>query len=256
MSAIFKFAKALRNVLITCGLSGGGKTIYWNFRLFPIRQAIYFPLFLGKDCDMVCCDKGSIIFDSAALRSGLLQIGIQNFNYPSKGKTIVNIIGKLIVKGNRKHQLGSNGHLTICKSGILEIGDYLGVGYGWHFMINAHSVIGDDCMFSLDYFDAAKWRNEEDHSIDAMTVFQSFAESSNKGPSFVNHRYITEDVPMGLGLFISIGRVVGVDTTIPESIMCLSSALLKQNLNAKARTIEYLLNIKNPTIEDIKRAII
>ena len=108
---------------------------------------------------------------------------------------------------------------------------------------------------SLDYFDAAKWRNEEDLSKDAMEVFQSFAISSNKGPSFINHRYIMEDVPIGLGLFISIGKVVGVDTSIPESIMCLASTLLRKDLRTEARTIQYLLDNDNVTIEDIFKAI-
>ena len=105
---------------------------------------------------------------------------------------------------------------------------------------------------SLDYFEAAKWRNEEDLSIDAMTVFKSFANSSNKGPSFINHRYLNEDVPMGLGLFISIGKVVGVDTSIQEAIMALASALLQKDLNAESRTINSLLGKDLVTMRDIE----
>ena len=108
---------------------------------------------------------------------------------------------------------------------------------------------------SLDYFEAAKWRNEENLNVDAMTVFRSFAESSNKGPSFINHRYLNEDVPMGLGLFISIGKIVGVDTSIQEAIMALASALLNKDLKSRARTIESLLSQKTVTLEDIKNAI-
>lgn len=108
---------------------------------------------------------------------------------------------------------------------------------------------------SLDYFEAAKWRNTDDLSIDAMDVFRSFANSSNKGPSFINHRYINEDVPMGLGLFISIGKIIGVDTSIPESIMCLASSLLQKDLKKDSRTIQYLLGKDDVTVEDIKAAI-
>lgn len=107
----------------------------------------------------------------------------------------------------------------------------------------------------LDYFEAAKWRNEEDLSIDAMAVFRSFADSSNKGPSFINHRYLNEDVPMGLGLFISIGKLVGVDTSIQEGISALTSALLGKNFRQEARTIQYLLGKDDVTISDIKQAI-
>ena len=108
---------------------------------------------------------------------------------------------------------------------------------------------------SLDYFEAAKWRNEEDLSIDAMAVFRSFADSSNKGPSFINHRYLIEDVPMGLGLYVSIAKLVGVNTSIQDGIIALASALLNKDLNASARTIQYLLGKKEVTIKDINQAI-
>ena len=94
---------------------------------------------------------------------------------------------------------------------------------------------------SLDYFEAAKWRNEEDLSIDAMEVFKSFAESSNKGPGFLKHRYILEDVPMGLGLLVSLGKIAGLDTAIAEGIMTLTSALVGCDLKSQSRTISYLI---------------
>ena len=111
-----------------------------------------------------------------------------------------------------------------------------------------------DCE-PLDYFEAAKWRNEEDLNIDAMAVFRSFADSSNKGPSFINHRYLLEDVPMGLGLYISVAKLVGVDTSIQEGIASLASALLNKDLKSGARTIQYLLGKENVTIDEIKQAI-
>lgn len=111
-----------------------------------------------------------------------------------------------------------------------------------------------DCE-PLDYFEAAKWRNSDDLSIPAMDVFRSFADSSNKGPSVIDHRYLNEDVPMGLGLYISIGKVLGHDTSIQESIMTLASALLGKDLKAQSRTILYLLGKDDVTIDDIKKAI-
>lgn len=112
-----------------------------------------------------------------------------------------------------------------------------------------------DCE-PLDYFEAAKWRNEEDLSIDAMAAFRSFADSSNKGPSVLNHRYLLEDVPMGLGLFLSVARLVGVDTSIPEGIISLASALLNKDLRSNTRTIQHLLGKAEVSVDDIKQAII
>ena len=107
----------------------------------------------------------------------------------------------------------------------------------------------------LDYFEAAKWRNEEDLTVDAMTSFRSFADSSNKGPSFLRHRYLLEDVPMGLGLFVSLGNVAGVDTSIAESIMTLGGALLGEDFKRQSRSIQYLLQKEDVTLPDVISAI-
>lgn len=108
----------------------------------------------------------------------------------------------------------------------------------------------------LDYFEAAKWRNAENLDIDAMAVFRSFADSSNKGPSIISHRYLLEDVPVGLGLYLSIAKLVGVDTSIQEGIIALASALLGRDLRKNSRTIQHLLGKEDVTIEDIKQTIV
>lgn len=123
------------------------------------------------------------------------------------------------------------------------------------FDVQKNKILNAFGCDSLDYFEAAKWRNEEDLNIDAMTVFRLFANSSNKGPSFINHRYLNEDVPMGLGLFISIGKIVGVDTSIQEAIMALASALLQKDLKTESRTINSLLGKDLVTISDIGNCI-
>lgn len=102
----------------------------------------------------------------------------------------------------------------------------------------------------LNYFDAAKWRNEESLTIDAMQSFRNFAEQSNKGPMQLRHRYLMEDVPNGLGLFISLGNLAGVDVSIAQSILTLASALLDENFSQRARTIQYLMG-KDVTIDDV-----
>lgn len=107
----------------------------------------------------------------------------------------------------------------------------------------------------LDYFEAAKWRNEEDLTVDAMTSFKSFADSSNKGPGFLRHRYLLEDVPMGLGLYVSLGKVAGLNVSIAESIMALGGALLGEDFKLQARSIQYLLQKENVTVDDVIKAI-
>lgn len=89
----------------------------------------------------------------------------------------------------------------------------------------------------LSYFDAAKWRNDVDLSQDSMDVFRSFAEDSNKGPNQLRHRYLLEDVPMGLALFQSVGDAIGIETPIADSVITLSSALLNEDFRANGRSV-------------------
>ena len=72
---------------------------------------------------------------------------------------------------------------------------------------------------------------------------------------FLRHRYLLEDVPMGLGLFVSLGKVAGVDTSIAESIMTLGGALLGEDFKRQSRSIQYLLQKEDVTLPDVISAI-
>jgi len=107
----------------------------------------------------------------------------------------------------------------------------------------------------LDYFDAAKWRNAKDLSLDSMDVFRSFAQSSNRGPESLATRYISEDVPNGLCLFSSIGKSVAKNTSIADSIINLLSALVKKDFWAEGRTIQKIMNMQVVDRDAILKAI-
>jgi len=124
-----------------------------------------------------------------------------------------------------------------------------------NFDVQKNSLLQEFGCEPLNYFEAAKWRNERDLSRDAMEVFQDFSKAANKGPAMIDHRYLNEDVPNGLGLFSSIGHVVGTDTSIADSILTLAGSLLGKDFRKSARTIQYLLDKEIVTKEDICNAI-
>lgn len=124
------------------------------------------------------------------------------------------------------------------------------------FDIQKNAVLKRFGCEPLNYFEAAKWRNEEDLSIDAMEVFKSFAESSNKGPLSLNSRYLTEDVPVGLKLFSSIGKAIGCNTDIADSLITLAYSLLSGiDLAARERTINSLMDMSDVSFDDILQVI-
>jgi opine dehydrogenase len=58
-----------------------------------------------------------------------------------------------------------------------------------------------------------------------------------KGPAGVDSRYLTEDVPIGLTIYSQLGRQLGVDTKLMESVINLVSALLSRDFVAEGRTL-------------------
>lgn len=91
----------------------------------------------------------------------------------------------------------------------------------------------------LAYVDACKYRNSLDDDKDAKGVFFEYADDPNsvKGPTSVDSRYITEDIPQGLVLLESLGEYLGVKTTIATSIIQIASAALNRNLRSNGRTL-------------------
>lgn len=93
----------------------------------------------------------------------------------------------------------------------------------------------------LEYVEACKQRNSRDQSRNAKEVFFDYAmNSSVKGPSAVRSRYITEDVPEGLVLLESLGKLLGVDTPVCSSLITLAGAALRADFREVGRTIERL----------------
>lgn len=58
-----------------------------------------------------------------------------------------------------------------------------------------------------------------------------------KGPSQIDSRYLTEDVPIGLMIYSEIGHQLGVPTPIMDSVITLTKALLGRDFEAERRTV-------------------
>ena len=94
----------------------------------------------------------------------------------------------------------------------------------------------------LAYVDACKYRNSLDDEKDAKAVFFEYADDPNsvKGPTSVDSRYITEDIPQGLVMLESLGEHLNVETTTATSIIQIASAALNRDLRFHGRTLESL----------------
>lgn len=94
----------------------------------------------------------------------------------------------------------------------------------------------------LAYAEACKFRNSLDEKRDAKEVFFDYASMPEraKGPQSVNSRYITEDVPQGLVLMESLGRVLGISVPVCTALIELASASVGTDFRKNGRTLERL----------------
>jgi opine dehydrogenase len=59
-----------------------------------------------------------------------------------------------------------------------------------------------------------------------------------KGPSQIDSRYLTEDVPVGLTIYSELGRVAGCAPVLMESVIHLTNALLGSDFSEDRRTLD------------------
>lgn len=103
------------------------------------------------------------------------------------------------------------------------------------------AVLASFNLKKLSYVEACKFRNSQDLSLDAKTIFEDYAKnSSTKGPFVSNSRYITEDVPEGLVLLETLAKRYNIKTPICTSLINLAGACLQTDFREHGRTIEHL----------------
>jgi len=93
----------------------------------------------------------------------------------------------------------------------------------------------------VPYFDEFRLRTFDDLSIGGLVGFRHYASEAPAGPFTVKHRYVTEDVPIGLGLLHSLGLETGVPTPICTSLINIAAAMLPDvDIWGQARTLRSL----------------
>jgi opine dehydrogenase len=65
-------------------------------------------------------------------------------------------------------------------------------------------------------------------------------EARSEGPVSLSHRYVTEDVALGLSLLESAARTVGAETTASSGFLFVFGALLGRPLASRGRALEHL----------------
>lgn len=94
----------------------------------------------------------------------------------------------------------------------------------------------------LPYVEACKIRNSPNDKRSAKEVFMWYASmpTAVPGPTVVDSRYISEDVPQGLVMLESLGKYFNVKTPVTTALIEIASAALRRDLRVDGRTVESL----------------
>lgn len=224
------------------------------------------------DKDIIIAEAESSFIDGRIMEPGLFRVGFRNVRnpigiYPSSRKE--EAIAKLDQLGERLVYLDSVIEAALHNPNLIvhTVGSVMSIP-------RIEKSHGDFCMYheaytrdnpatwqileALDgekmnvlehlgfarmpYVEACKYRNSLDDNMDAKEVFLDYAEMDTraKGPTKVDSRYISEDVPQGLVMLEALGKALGVETPICTALIEIASVALGRSMRAEGRTPEKL----------------
>lgn len=124
------------------------KTIYFNLKYLPFRQAVKLPILLSRKVYLREM-KGKITIEGP-IETGLIKIGYGKVGIfdNRRSRSIWEVSGEVVFKG--KANIGHGSKISVGKEGKLVLGSRF-VVTAESSIVAHHSVeIGDDCLFSWD----------------------------------------------------------------------------------------------------------
>lgn len=198
------------NKLTVYRLLGLPKSIYFNFKYLPFRQAKKLPFRLGTGVRLAIDKSAKIILDTDNVRSGMVQIGIGYGSY-RRGDRMNSYLNmrensELMIKGQAIFQRG--GYIQIDKDARIEIGH--------HFNANSNFLMTTDCEIKFGEWAFIGWNNTimgtDGHDILDTTTGEVINEK--KPIVFGNHIWLCSEAHVLKGAEIADGCIVGYGSLV------------------------------------------
>ena len=207
------------------------KTVWFNFRFFPLKEAFRLPVLLARRVQIRHCYRGFCKFQGG-VRTGVLRFGFGDRRFNADTKSAISINGKLVLKGNGVHAFGPGTTFSIGPNGILTIGNNFTASVRNRIACNCCITIGDDNMWSFDNVvmdtDAHLICDEHDSII-----------NYNKPIVFGNHVWLGcrnvvmkgSEIPNGC--MVASGSKITGKYTEPNCIITSGKKIIKTNIHWK-----------------------
>jgi hypothetical protein len=165
MTTVYKYRK-----IVTWLLRLNFKTLYFNLKYLPLKQAIKLPIWISRHVFLMQM-AGKIVIDSPNISTRMICIGfggVGTFDH-HKSRSIWKVAGTVVFKG--KTLIGHGSKISVDKDSTLTLGK--------EFTITAESSIvccdsiqfGDGCLLSWDILvmdtDFHKIKNPSNHITNA-----------------------------------------------------------------------------------------
>lgn len=184
------------------------KTIYFNFRYLPFKQAIKLPILLYKPKFIKC--KGKIVIESNDIHIGMIQLGFNRANaYPHSGIYWENNGGTVTFKGITS--IGNNSFVCIGPNAQLTFGN----------SFNATTSLKLICWYKIyfDYNVRLGWEN--------MVLDTSFHRLKNMDGEFINKGYGSINIAHDTWIATRCTILGGTDIQ-PYTVVATNSLLQKK----------------------------
>lgn len=126
------------------------RTLYYNFKLLPYKQAVKMPIFLGYNVFVDNCRRGVVVVASDSIHRGMIKIGVDYERCISSKdeQTVIDVAGYLEFCGFAN--IGKGTKIVVLPKGRLSIGNSFAITGHSSFRIYRYAKIGDNCLFSWD----------------------------------------------------------------------------------------------------------
>lgn len=186
------------------------KTIYFNFKYLPLKQAIKLPIFVSKNL-ILQKTAGKVVLEGP-IKTGLVRIGFGDtgiFDF-KRSRGVWNVDGTVIFKG--KTRIGHGSKISVDKDGTLTLGKNFEVTAESTIVAYSEVSFGENCLLSWDILvmdtDLHKIKNSSGDILNAPR------------PIFIgNNVWIGCRCLILKGASIPNGSIIGANSTISKKLV-------------------------------------
>ncbi|MEN9684922.1 MAG: hypothetical protein RLZZ28_708 [Bacteroidota bacterium] len=186
------------------------KTIYFNFRYLPWRQAIHFPFWISSKTYLRKA-RGKISIHGP-LFTGMIRIGYGDIGIFDKkrSRTIWEVAGTVVFEG--KAEIGHGSKISVGEAGLLQLGRNFAITAETTIIAYKKVVFGHDCLLSWDILVM---------DTDFHTITNAQSEIQNP----------PAEISVGNKVWIGCRSLILKGSVIPDGCIIAANSLVTKELN-------------------------